>query len=310
MLQHTPLFRRLIAAALGAAMLTTLAACSEKPAGTKAPQHSASATDSRWDILDLPQETDPTDSRWDILGQTQETDPTTAPTEEPVVWFDLPDLVVDAYRYIHKDDYGYEHCYHIPKVNLEICESVNSEIFRTLYEIIDRDANQSIMEYGEPVIGSTSYIWNRAEDIVSILVQIPDFYIDWADYRVYYVSVKTGAQVGQTELLAACGMSEEDFHAQVYTALEAYWDGMLESESFQENEQLMEMSRQMIEDTLADENIQAAVPFLNTDGSLSFLATVYVPAGGGVFQGLFDCGTGELLTGFSCTVDHDSPVVR
>ena len=72
---HTPLFRRLLAAAVSTAMLVTLAACTEPPAGTEAPRHKPVATQPQAPTDREPAVTEP--------PETRPTQPTTAPTTEP-----------------------------------------------------------------------------------------------------------------------------------------------------------------------------------------------------------------------------------
>ena len=299
---HTPLFRRLLAAAVSAAMLLTLAACAEPPAGTEAPQHKPVST--------LPQA--PTDRKPAVTEppETIPTQPTTIPTTEPATEPDIgsTELVTDAYRHIWEDDYGYEYCYHIPKINLSSCSGINEEIYRTLFQIYYQDVEECINEYGDPSLGGMNYIWNHADGVISILVAMPSNYADWTDHMIYYVSAQTGERLEAADLLEVFGVSDRDFRDRVYSALDAYWDGILASWSEEDNAVLLDMSQGLIEQTLADENIQAAVPFISADGDLSFLASVFVPAGGGEIRGLFDLDTGAELYDLECPVDHSSPV--
>lgn len=301
---HSPLFRRLLATAVSAAMLLTLTACAEPPAGTEAPRHEP--------VFTLPQA--PTDREPAVTEppETRPTQPTTTPTTEPAT--ELPidigcnELVTDAYRNIWVDDYGYEYCYHIPRINLSSCAAVNEEIYRTLFQIYYQDVEESINEYGDPNLSSINYIWNQADGVISILVSLPSNYADWTDHMIYYVSAQTGERLEAAHLLEVFGVSDRDFRDRVYSALDAYWEGILASWSEEDNEVLLDMSQDLIEQTLADENIQAAVPFISADGDLSFLASIFVPAGGGEVRGLFDLDTGAELVYLECPVDHSSPV--
>ena len=299
---HTPLFRRLLAAAVSAAMLLTLTACAEPPAGTEAPQHEPVSTLPQAPTEQEPAVTEP--------PETRPTQPATTPTTEPATEPDngYTELVTDAYRDIREDDYGYEYCYHIPRINLSSCAAVNEEIYRTLFQIYYQDVEECINEYGDPNLSSINYIWNQADGVISILVSMPSNYADWTDHMIYYVSAQTGERLEAADLLEVFGVSDRDFRDRVYSALDAYWQGILASWSEEDNEVLLDMSQDLIEQTLADENIQAAVPFISADGDLSFLASVFVPAGGGEIRGRFDFYTGAQLHLYDCPVDHSSPV--
>lgn len=302
MVHHTPLFRQLLAAAVSAAMLLTLTACAEPPAGTEAPQHEPVSTLPQAPTEQEPAVTEP--------PETRPTQPATTPTTEPATEPDIgyTELVTDAYRDIREDDYGYEYCYHIPRINLSSCAAVNEEIYRTLFQIYYQDVEECINEYGDPNLSTINYIWNQADGVISILVSMPSNYADWTDHMIYYVSARTGERLEAADLLEVFGVSDRDFRDRVYSALDAYWEGILASWSEEDNEVLLDMSQDLIEQTLSDENIQAAVPFISADGDLSFLASIFVPAGGGEIRGLFDLDTGAELVYLECPVDHDSPV--
>lgn len=302
MVHHTPLFRQLLAAAVSAAMLLTLTACAEPPARTEAPRHEPVSTLPQAPTEQEPAVTEP--------PETIPTQPATIPTTEPATEPDIgyTELVTDAYRDIREDDYGYEYCYHIPRINLSSCAAVNEEIYRTLFQIYYQDVEECINEYGDPNLSSINYIWNQADGVISILVSMPSNYADWTDHMIYYVSAQTGERLEAADLLEVFGVSDRDFRDRVYSALDAYWQGILASWSEEDNEVLLDMSQDLIEQTLADENIQAAVPFISADGDLSFLASVFVPAGGGEIRGRFDFYTGAQLHLYDCPVDHSSPV--
>ena len=161
--------------------------------------------------------------------------------------------MTDAYRNIWVDDYGYEYCYHIPRINLSSCAAVNEEIYRTLFQIYYQDVEESINEYGDPNLSSINYIWNHADGVISILVSMPSNYADWTDHMIYYVSARTGERLEAAHLLEVFGVSDRDFRDRVYSALDACWQGILASWSEEDNEVLLDMSQNLIEQTLADE---------------------------------------------------------
>lgn len=124
---------------------------------------------------------------------------------------DYENLVTDAYRYVYRDEYGQDNCYHIPQVNLESCASVNADINRTLTNIIDQNVHKPIRENEMPFIWRMLYVWGHESSVVSILVEAADNFTEHADYFPYYLSLETGAQIDKAELLAAFGLSEQDF---------------------------------------------------------------------------------------------------
>ena len=276
--RKTSLLQRLTAAALSVGLLLTLTACSGAPAET----------------------TQPVTTEPVITQSTEQTVPETTAAPE----LNYENLVTDAYTFAYRDDDGFDYCYHIPKVNLESCAAINSEMYTTLMEIINVNVHQAIEEYDYPDTGYMLYTWGHREDVVSILANATDAYTEWTEYHVFYLNPETGARCDKAALLQAYGLTEQSFSDQVYAVLRAYWDEKLQSEAYQTDDYLKKISGDLVGQTLAPENIAAAIPYIESDGRLTFLATVYVPAGAGEYKVSFDFETGEQLPYRLCTVDH------
>lgn len=80
--------------------------------------------------------------------------------------------------------------------------------------------------------------------------------------------------------------------------IKAYWDGLDENTKIH--------YEQMVEESLSNENIHTAVPFIHSNGKLSYVATIFVPAGGGIYQDIYDFETNEPLSYFVCSADHSA----
>ena len=235
-------------------------------------------------------------------GTPAETTALAETTQPPQINYE--DLVTDAYCYAYRDEYGTEYCYHIPQVMLESCADFNEEIHASLSEILDRDVKEAIQIDGYPLIGHMVYVWNHREDILSIMIPIDDAYVEWTDYHAYYLSLQTGEQVDKAALLGAFGLSEQQFHDRVYGLLKDYWDAELQTEAYQTVDHLKEYAPQMIEETLSEENIHASIPFIHSNGRLSFVTSISVPAGGGIYKALYDYESGEQIAYLTCGQDH------
>lgn len=284
---HNSLLRRLVSAAVGAAILMSLTACTKAPAETIPTEP----------VIPEPAATAP---------QTPPGTQTTQPPETtaPKIEIDYENLVTDACADVAVDDYGYDYCYHIPQVNLESAAVFNRDICQTLNTIVERDLYEPLLEYGSPDLWRMLYVWGHKGDVVSILVEAADNYTESASYYPYYLSTETGTAVSQAELLGPFNLTEQDFYDHIYANLKAHWDELRDSVGYQENTSMKEVYDQMAADTLSDENVHAAIPFIQTDGRLAYIATIYVPAGGGVYQDMFDYETGEALAYLVCTADH------
>lgn len=306
----TPFRHRLLRLiAVCTVLLLSLTACSMIPAELFVPQEPAETETSARQTEPETTGSIPTEPDTTIPGTTapQETEPReTVPPETEPIRIDYKNLVTDAYSYVYSDAYSGYFCYHIPQVNLESCASVNNEISRTLSQIIDKNVHKSIREYGFPTCGNIIYVWNHKDDVISILVQIQDAEIDDTTFSTYYLSAQTGTRLDSSDLLEAFGLDKDAFHEQVKTALTSYWSRLLEGDWYRDSKELEEMALDLRKQTLADENIATAVPFINRDGSLAFTVTVYVPAGAGVYVYVFDYKSGAELYDFTCQEDHSA----
>ena len=285
--------RRLAAAAVSAVMLLSLTACSKAPDEPTRPPHLITDPD-----FTRPQEPAVTET---VPSQSLET---TAPKVE----IDYSNLVTDAYRFALRDNYGTELCYHIPQINLDSCALLNAEIYRTLSELINQDVHEAMREYDEILVGDVFYVWGHKNDAVSILVVADSPQYEWTDYSTYYLSTKTGEKLGKAGLLDAFGLSEQAFHDHVYAQMKAYWDQELRSEAYATNDYLTQIGHELAAQTLDEENIHAAIPFLREDGRLAFIITLYVPAGAGNYPTLYDYETGEQLNYYRCDQDHSAEI--
>lgn len=211
-------------------------------------------------------------------------------------------LVTDAYSDAFTDDYDCEYCFHIPQFNLhrDLAQQVNQTIYDRCYGILERDVYSCMDEYGYAELSEMLYCWGYQGDLASVVIETNASM--WADtqYMVYSISTATGSEVSMDKLLAIYGMDSEAFYSLVHNRLEQYWDEWQTSNNYP-NDAFFE---DRVTRTLADENIQKSVPFINPDGGLSFVANIYSLAGGDCYWHLINA-EGALKTGYvECTKDH------
>ncbi len=217
-------------------------------------------------------------------------EPEVTPMPEP-----NPDgrLVTDAYSKTIEGKY-YNHCYHIPQINLpdDLAAGWNEAMYDTLYGTIENRVFKEMELYDRPSLAKMVYIWGQKGDLVSIVVREDEYEYDWSTHSFYTVSTKTGKQVVKNDIYAAYGMTEDEFYEAVRIVLAAvmaeeaeHYKSMLSADEIQE----------LIDKTLADENIKKSEPFISPDGKLSFLGGVYTPAGAGRYYHLWTLD-GENIT--------------
>ena len=283
------LFRRLAATAVGVATLVSLAACSKAPAEPTLPSHL---------IITEPAATRPQDPTEPPIAETVPIQPTE--TTAPKVEIDYDNLVTDAYCNAILDGDGYKHCYHIPQFNLHgnSAQQINKRIYNQCNRILD-EVYSSIYEYGWAESMQVVYTWGYRNDLASVLISNQ---FDWGgvDYYVYTTSVTTGQEASINELLAVFDMDREEFYDLVHDRLKQYWDERSELRTPSGDEFFDECVRR----TLSDANVYQAIPYINSNGGLSFVANIYSVAGADSYLHLINA-EGEIEADYlECTQKH------
>ena len=272
---HGSLLRCLTAAAVCAATLTGLAACSKAPAEPTLPPHLI--------ISSEPTATQPVDTE---PVPTQPTE-TTAPKNE----IDYNNLVTDAYAEVAYSHDGDMFCYHIPQFNLpnDLAKKINQKIYHDCYAILTRDVYPNMQEYGWPDSDGIRYAWGYRGDLACILVENRGIY-DLSEFYIYTVSLSTGSEVSTDDLLAAFGMDREAFHDLASDRLKLYWDEWLAYHKDNGNSSLADdpFLQDRVNQTLSYENVRNTVPYINPEGGLSFVAEIYSMAGGDSYMHLIN----------------------
>ncbi len=202
-------------------------------------------------------------------------------------------LVTDAYTETIEGKY-YTHCYHIPRINLpeDKASGWNEAMYDTLYGTIEQRVLKPMETKGQPELDRMVYAWGTYGDLVSIVVREDELEYDASKHSFYTVSTETGLQVVDSDIYAAYDMTEEDFYAAVKIVLAAV---MAEEAEHYKNMLSAEEIQELIDNTLSDENLKAAKPFIAPNGKLSFMGGVYTPAGAGRYYYLWTLD-GENIT--------------
>lgn len=191
---------------------------------------------------------------------------------------DGADLVTDAYS--AQFDFSGNVCdYHIPQINMSGAgvTALNAIIWRDIYDgcvaEIEYMARDSYYEDYWPGIMGVDYHWARNGDVLSIWVRLQGD-TDNDQYYVYNMSLSSGEQISNADLLQAAGVTREQFNDLLRTVLS---DRLDQTRAYM-SEDYMEM---MGKDALSDRNLGMAMPYLGMGGSLCTVAWVYTPAGAG-----------------------------
>lgn len=204
--------------------------------------------------------------RGDGTYQIAEAEETAAP--EPIT-VDLDNLVTDAFnKTVNSMSFV------IPQINIDSSdvESINQEIWAALYTCVAErliNSNENGIEY-------ISYDWYVNNDILSLVIECDPYGVDTREYYVYNVDITTGEELTKDEFISSYGMSESDYFESVRKAL--YSDNYDVYEEFCAYVGVDYVNEQLSK-TISDNNVKAARPFINGNGKLCVVASIYSLAG-------------------------------
>ena len=213
--------------------------------------------------------------------------PTTEAPTEPVVTEPITreNIVTDAHRDVKTFDDG-EVLHAFPQINLiwDYAQEINEKIRQ---EFEGRLNDEGVMNW----YGEYSYQYYVYEDILTVILRnasgesIADregFDIAEA-YQVYRLHISDGSPATTEEILALAGVTEEAFYKRVEVGTgnafctffyEDAWENYLAAGPL-ENDLFLLKFRQ----TISEENVHRAIPYLNDDGELWFMGYVCQIAG-------------------------------
>lgn len=221
---------------------------------------------------------------------------------------DLPlddtNLVTDAYHdVIYDGNYTQEMlCYHIPQINLRGSSDINLDIYTQLYGILNKDVydNMGDADYF-PYISKMAYSWGIKNKSVSVLVETSQTDFAESNYYVYNVSADTGKEISAEELVGNYGLTINEFYNLAEDTLKAFLDTQKEEMVSSANEEIYE---DCVEQTLSEENVKAAIPYINEKGELCIVTVVYTPAGAGHYWYHLNTSTKCEENSIECQIDH------
>lgn len=170
--------------------------------------------------------------------------------------------------------------FEIPQINIDsdYVTTVNKEIWDTLYTGVAEECitfwEQAGVDFGQFV----SYEWHIRDNILSVLIESHPLEWLW-DYYVYNIDISTGASVSASELLSVCGISESEYKELVRQALysvnfEGFKQGYNNAKN-ESNEKQMSFVNETLAQTISDENVAEAIPYIGNEGQLSIVGKVY-----------------------------------
>ena len=192
---------------------------------------------------------------------------------------DPAELVTDAFSYTYSDEWG-DYGFAVPTINAEGegIQAVNDAIWANLYEGVlysEYGAMTAVEEGWSPEPWAVEYDWAVNGDVLSLWT-VCHYSGDNDTYAVYNVSLSAGRRITDQELLGVAGIDQSVLYDRAAQALADAFEEMCGT--FPEDE----FKAQQRTGNNSDANIRAIRPYLDKDGGLSVVGSVYTLAGSGI----------------------------
>lgn len=219
-------------------------------------------------------------------NDTQYSDATETPTggqeqfDPPTI--DFEHLVTDAYRGTISDTDHNSYEYAVPKIVLagHDISQINSEIWDSVYVNVVGEQLEAVQQESSFYCYGTAYDWAVNKNILSLWVSAR--YGPTTDYYVYNVDVLTGKKLSNNALLKAYGITAGNYNELVRQALYSYnYDDFTIwiSNDMLDQEETIGAINWALSESISDENVERALPFLNHDLDLCIAGLVFQIAG-------------------------------
>lgn len=164
-----------------------------------------------------------------------------------------------------------------PQIQIDstYARSVNAEIL-ALYEA------ELYMNGGQGSFVSVNYAYTITGDMLSLVIQGYPHYSTDGVYRVYNIDLQTGEAVSKDTLCSYFALSAEEYTGLCRSSVRTYFTSRFSKYSSGE-ETVIEKK---LQESISDENIANAVPYVDSDQRLSWLVKIYNPAGGEFHEAL------------------------
>ncbi len=223
-----------------------------------------------------------------LLGEEEESGEV---TPEPAP--DYTHLVVDAFSQdvaFVSAGTDYTYSFIIPQIDLpsEEIQALNKEIYDHCYAYYEETDSQlkavgyNVTTYLEIKCSGIDYDWYVSEGVLSLVVNRTMYpnSTERTERDRYMVDIEGQKQIFQTELLEKLGRTRESVETLAAEALgcnfTSTYKNLIESGNISESEALSLFRR-----TVDPENAKNLTLYLNSEGELCALGTVYTPAGAG-----------------------------
>lgn len=193
---------------------------------------------------------------------------TAEPTTEEI---DYDNLVTDAYSGTKNN-----RKISIPKINLDSKEidELNDQIWQYLYVngVENRDEISSVNS-GDYI----SYRWYANGDIISLIITDGTNHEIWYSYIVYNISIKDKDIIDNKTVITSAGFTMDEYYGKAKDAIGSEFFNKYGQfrEEISGYEDTANDYNEALDNSLSKENIDSALPYLNENGELCIIASIY-----------------------------------
>jgi len=210
----------------------------------------------------------------------------------PVASVDLSNLVTDAWTMTTTNSYGDTAYLRVPQINLDSEEIrlVNEQIIQNVNPVYPDEPVSSEIQ-AENIASEyifLGYSYAIAGDVLCVMTEGKTSYSDFVSYHIYSIVISEERVAERAELIAASGINPAEYDELVRQILEAKHMEYQTNSNVTPHSPAYEMWQPFLEQTIAQENIDSAVPFLNQNGDLCIIGRVYLPAGCGYTEDIYN----------------------
>ena len=194
--------------------------------------------------------------------------------------------VSNAFHRTIKTSWGTTLDYRVPHINMntESVKRANNVLYNWGDEIYNCVLRGDL--YGDSTGEvQVDYFYYTNKDVISVITWVDDGY-GWLDFRVYNVRVSDNEIISNTILGNIKGYNSQELEKLYKKRIKEWfndnkngWGGFLNSA--------------FLDKALSDENIRNIKPFISEYNHLSAIIRMYVPAGNGKLDYIFDLETGK-----------------
>ena len=204
---------------------------------------------------------------------------------QKVMIIEQNELVSEAYsNTIEFNAYGekQQFVYQIPQINIETAQAqdLNLKIYNELEKyVLEAEKISSEKLDDLPECSGLSYTWEVYENILSIMI-VGDMWPELSPYTTYWVyniDIESGEEISKDRLFKLFDLSQDEYLELAKKAMAENW-WTVYGEVI-EREGLFESVKQQLSDTLSEDNVNEAMPYINRDGDLCAIYKMYAIAG-------------------------------